>query len=55
MNVLTTRELKERLNELQGQTVMLQGWIRNHRKQKEHGLHRLFRWHLLQEPAGGLR
>lgn len=34
MNVLTTRELKERLNELQGQTVMLQGWIRNHRKQK---------------------
>ena len=37
MNVLTTRELKERLNELQGQTVMLQGWIRNHRKQKNMG------------------
>jgi len=32
MNVLTTRELKERLNELQGQTVMLQGWIRNRPK-----------------------
>ena len=37
MNVLTTRELKERLNELQGQTVMMQGWIRNHRKQKNMG------------------
>ena len=37
MNVLTTRELKEHLNELQGQTVMLQGWIRNHRKQKNMG------------------
>ena len=34
MNVLTTRELKERLGELQGQTVCLQGWIRNHRRQK---------------------
>ena len=37
MNVLTTRELKERLGELQGQTVCLQGWIRNHRKQKNMG------------------
>ena len=37
MNILTTRELKERLNELQGQTVCLQGWIRNHRKQKNMG------------------
>ena len=37
MNVLTTRELKERLAELQGQTVCLQGWIRNHRKQKNMG------------------
>ena len=55
MNVLTTRELKERLNELQGQTVMLQGWIRNHRKQKNMGFIDFFRWHLLQEPAGGLR
>ena len=37
MNILTTRELKERLNELQGQTVCLQGWVRNHRKQKNMG------------------
>ena len=37
MNVLTTRELKERLGELQGQTVCLQGWVRNHRKQKNMG------------------
>ena len=42
MNVLTTRELKERLNEVQGQTVMLQGWIRNHRKQKNMGFIDLF-------------
>lgn len=55
MNVLTTRELKERLNELQGQTVMLQGWIRNHRKQKNMGFIDFFDGHLLQEPAGGLR
>ena len=34
MKIITTRELKERLSELQGQTVTLQGWIRNHRKQK---------------------
>ncbi len=37
MNVITTRELKERLAELQGQQVRLQGWIRNHRKQKNMG------------------
>ena len=37
MNILTTRELKERLNDLQGQTVCLQGWVRNHRKQKNMG------------------
>ena len=37
MNVITTRELKERLAELQGQRVCLQGWIRNHRKQKSMG------------------
>ena len=37
MNVLTTRELKERLSELQGQTVCLQGWVRNHRRQKNMG------------------
>ena len=34
MQIITTRELKERLEELQGQEVCLQGWIRNHRKQK---------------------
>ena len=34
MDVITTRELKERLNELQGRQVTLQGWIRSHRKQK---------------------
>ena len=34
MSVITTKELKERLSELQGTTVTLQGWIRNHRKQK---------------------
>ena len=37
MDIITTRELKERLAELQGQEVSLQGWIRNHRKQKNMG------------------
>ena len=37
MEVITTRALKERLQELQGQEVCLQGWIRNHRKQKNMG------------------
>ena len=34
MDTITTRELKERLDSLQGQEVTLLGWIRNHRKQK---------------------
>ena len=34
MMTMTTRELKEQLAGLQGQEVTLQGWIRNHRKQK---------------------
>ncbi|MBQ8161689.1 MAG: asparagine--tRNA ligase [Clostridia bacterium] len=34
MQVITTLELKDRLSELQGQEICLQGWIRNHRKQK---------------------
>ncbi len=37
MEVLTTRDLKERLQQLQGREVCLQGWIRNHRKQKNMG------------------
>lgn len=37
MEVISTLTLKEKLNELQGQTVTLQGWIRNHRKQKNMG------------------
>lgn len=37
MEVITTLTLKEKLAELQGQTVTLQGWIRNHRKQKNMG------------------
>jgi len=37
MEVMTTLALKERLQELQGQEVCLQGWIRNHRKQKNMG------------------
>ncbi len=37
MDVITTRELKERLEELRGQEVTLRGWIRNHRKQKNMG------------------
>ena len=37
MTTITTRELKERLQELQGQEVTLLGWIRNHRKQKNMG------------------
>ena len=37
MELTTTLELKERLAELQGQQVKLQGWIRNHRKQKNMG------------------
>ena len=37
MDTITTRELKDRLSDLQGQQVTLQGWIRNHRKQKNMG------------------
>ena len=37
MDTITTRELKERLSELEGQEITLQGWIRNHRKQKNMG------------------
>ena len=37
MEVISTLTLKEKLAELQGQTVTLQGWIRNHRKQKNMG------------------
>jgi len=37
MDMITTRELKERLAELQGSEVTLRGWIRNHRKQKNMG------------------
>lgn len=37
MDVITTRELKERLEALTGQEVLLRGWIRNHRKQKNMG------------------
>ena len=37
MEVLTTRELKERLDTLQGKEICLQGWIRNHRRQKNIG------------------
>ena len=37
MSIITTRELKDRLAELQGQEVSLLGWIRNHRKQKNMG------------------
>lgn len=37
MNTITTLELKDRLSELQGTTVTLRGWIRNHRKQKNMG------------------
>ena len=37
MQVITTRELKERLEELQGTEICMQGWIRNHRKQKNIG------------------
>ncbi len=37
MHVITTLELKERLDELQGQEICLQGWIRNHRRQKNIG------------------
>ena len=31
METITTKELKERLSELQGREVTLRGWIRNHR------------------------
>ncbi len=37
MKVITTRELKQDLETLLGQEVCLQGWIRNHRKQKNMG------------------
>ena len=34
---LDLRELKEKEEEFIGKEVILQGWIRNHRKQKEFG------------------
>ena len=37
MNTITTLELKERKDELLGQQVRLQGWIRNRRPQKSMG------------------
>lgn len=37
MEAITTRELKEHLTELTGSEVLLRGWIRNHRKQKNMG------------------
>ena len=37
MQMVTTLELKERLEELRGQEICLQGWIRNHRRQKNIG------------------
>lgn len=37
METISTLELKNRLEELQGQKVCLRGWIRNHRKQKKMG------------------
>ena len=37
MDVITTLYLKEHLSELLGQEIRLQGWIRNHRKQKNIG------------------
>jgi len=35
--MIDVRELYEKLDEYMGKTVTLQGWIRNHRKQKEFG------------------
>ena len=37
MEITTTLALKENLASLHGQQVKLQGWIRNHRKQKNMG------------------
>ena len=37
MEITTTLALKENLASLHGQQVKLQGWIRNHRKQKSMG------------------
>lgn len=37
MDAITTLALKERLDQLCGQQVRLQGWIRNHRRQKNMG------------------
>lgn len=37
MKAIDVKELYERLEELMGSEVVLQGWIRNHRKQKEFG------------------
>lgn len=37
MDVTTTRALRENLTQWQGREVRLQGWIRNHRKQKSMG------------------
>lgn len=54
MDVITTRELKERLEALTGQEVLLRGWIRNHRKQKNMGFIDFFDGHLFQESPGGL-
>ena len=47
MEAISTRELKERLEELTGQEVLLRGSIRNHRKQKNMGFIDFFRRYLL--------
>ena len=35
--VIDVKKLYERLDDYKGSEIVLQGWIRNHRKQKEYG------------------
>lgn len=50
MPTLTTLELKDRLDELEGQSVTLKGWIRNHRKQKNMGFIDFFDGQCIRNP-----
>ena len=34
---MDVKELYEKIDDLMGKEVFLQGWVRNHRKQKEFG------------------
>lgn len=39
---IDAKELYEKIDEYMDSEVVLEGWIRNHRKQKEFGFYRFF-------------